>query len=240
MRLKLLFGHLSVQILSLLFIVGVLTAIFAPTPWVWVAVPIGIIAQLLNEYSLHRFVFHQPAPKSQWAFDLLYQLHYGHHDFPSKTGLFFVPAWFAIPMLLVNISAAWGIYYLIGIPHPVYFAITTICVGGLSVFLLYEWFHMTAHMQTSKTGIEKYVTRLHGRHHFSDYKTLFHVSPGGVVIDQMMGTDYDQERVKDQGRVEFIKTLNLKPDDPRLMSARHRFAEKYGFTAEEIDEASRY
>ncbi len=239
MRLKLLFGHLSIQILLLVFITGIVVTFLAPTPLVWLVVPVGIIAQMLNEYSLHRFIFHQAAPKSQWAFDLLYQLHYGHHDFPSKTGLFFVPAWFALPMLTVNILIAWSIYYLIGFPYPTYFAVATICVGGVGVFLSYEWFHMTAHMQTSKTTIEKYVTRLHGRHHFSDYKTLFHVTPGGVVVDKVMGTDYDPERVKDQGRVEFIKTLNLKPDDPRLMNARNRFADKYGFTNEEIEEASR-
>lgn len=238
MRIKLMLGHLSIWILLAIFLSAIFYSLNAPTPWVWAVVPVGILAQFLNEYSIHRFVFHQKPPKSQWAFNLLYQLHYGHHDFPSKPGLFFVPTWFAIPMLITNLLIAWGVFSLLGFPHAHYFAISTICIGGIGIFLIYEWFHMTAHISTSKTTIEKYVTRLHGRHHFSNYSTLYHVSPGGVIIDKMMGTDYDPQEVKDQGRIEFMKTLNLKPDDPRLMNARKTFAEKYDITEQEIAEAS--
>ena len=35
---------------------------------------------VVEEYLVHRFIFHAPAPQRQFLFDLLYRLHYGHHD----------------------------------------------------------------------------------------------------------------------------------------------------------------
>lgn len=239
MRIKLMLGHPSIWILSLIFLAAVIIAFNAPTQWIWLTIPVGIAAQFINEYLIHRFVFHQKPPKAQWAFDLLYQLHYGHHDFPSKPGLFFVPAWFAVPMLITNFIIAWGIFSLLGFAHAHYYAISTICIGGVGVFLIYEWFHMTAHTPGKKIAVEQYVTRLHGRHHFSNFQTLYHVSPGGVIIDKMLGTDYDPEQAKAMGRIEFMKTLNLRPDDERLINARKRFAEKYNITDSEVMEAQK-
>jgi hypothetical protein len=54
-----------------------------------------------------------------------------------------------------------------------------------------------------------------------------------------MGTAIDREALKSQSRIEFIRTLGLRPDDPRLLSARARFAGRYGLTADEIARAAR-
>ena len=40
-------------------------------------------------------------------------------------------------------------------------------------------------------------------------------------------------------RIEFIKTLGLNPDDPRLIAARLRFAKKYQFDRAEIETAQK-
>ena len=83
------------------------------------------------------------------------------------------------------------------------------------------------------------MTRLHNQHHFRDFNKWCHVSPGGKIIDRAMGTDIDAEALKRQQRVAFIRTLGMRPDDPRLVAAREKFAGKYGLSAAEIARAAR-
>jgi hypothetical protein len=75
-------------------------------------------------------------------------------------------------------------------------------------------------------------------HHFRDYQRWFHVNPGGEVIDRIMGTAIPNDEIKQQGRIEFLSTLGLRPDDPRLVSARSRLGSEYGITPEEIQRAN--
>ena len=70
---------------------------------------------------------------------------------------------------------------------------------------------MTAHVNVSKTRVERYVTTLHNQHHFRDFSKWFHVSPGGEVIDRVMGTSIDRDALKHQQRIEFIRTLGMRP-----------------------------
>ena len=193
---------------------------------------------MLNEYNLHRFVFHMTPPRRQWAFNLLYRAHYGHHDFPTNHGLFFVPIWVALPMLVLNFSVVWGIAAVLGVPGAVWVGVAIVLVGGVGTFMGYEWFHMTAHLDLPKTRVERHVTRLHNQHHFRDFSRWFHVSPGGEIIDKAMGTAIDRDALKSQQRIEFIRTLGMAPDDARLVSARNAFASTYGLTEAEIARAA--
>ena len=237
MRLKLMFSHISVQLMAVAIVIGAVIAFKTGPAWVWLLVPLGVMTQMLNEYSIHRYLFHLKAPKKQWLFDLLYQVHYGHHDFPTNKGLFFVPVWFALPMLCFNFTALWFVLsFITTLALPI--AAIVILVGGVGTFLFYEWFHMTAHMNVPKVWVERHVTTLHNQHHFRDFSKWFHVSPGGHVIDRVMGTAINREDLKQQQRMEFIRTMGLSPDDPRLVSARLRFADKYGFTEAEIERAA--
>ena len=236
-RLKIMFSHLSVVLMALAAAVGIIMLAGAPW-WIWLLVPLGIGAQMLNEYNLHRYVFHLSPPKRQWAFDLLYQAHYGHHDFPTNHGLFFVPVWVALPVLAFNFGLVWGVAAIIGLPFAFEIAVAIVVVGGVLTFLGYEWFHMTSHLNIPKTRVERYVTTLHNQHHFRDFSKWFHVSPGGEVIDRAMGTAIDRDTLRSQQRIEFIRTLGLRPDDPRLVSARQRFAPKYGLTSAEVARAA--
>ena len=54
-----------------------------------------------------------------------------------------------------------------------------------------------------------------------------------------MGTAIDREALKSKQRVEFMRTLGMRPDDPRLVAARARFAELYGLSDAEIARAAR-
>lgn len=238
-RLRLLLSHNSIPPMLVALCLGVLTLVISAPWWVYLFIPFGIIAQMINEYALHRFVFHLPAPKQQWAFDLIYRAHYGHHDFPTNTRLFFAPIWVSLPILCVNFFGLWGILGLLGVAMAAQIAAAVVLVGGVLTFLAYEWFHMTAHLNLKKTKVERYVTQLHNQHHFRDFSKWFHVSPGGEIIDRALGTSINREDLRAQQRIEFIRTLGLRPDDPRFVSARHRFAEKYGLRPGEIEQAAR-
>lgn len=238
-RLRLMFSHPSVAVMTAVFGIAVIAMAQGAPGWVWAAVPLGICAQMLNEYNLHRFVFHLPPPRKQWAFDLLYQAHYGHHDFPANHGLFFVPIWVAIPMLVINMGLVWSVAAVVGVPNAFWVAVAIVPVGGVLMFLCYEWFHMTAHLTVRKGPVARHVTARHNQHHFRDFSKWFHVSPGGEIIDQVMGTNIDTDALKAQQRIEFIRTLGMAPDDNRLVSARKRFAGRYGLSVEEIDRAAR-
>lgn len=238
-RLKILFSHPSVVFMALSCGASILVlALFGPG-WVWGLMPLGIVAQYLNEYNLHRYVFHLKPPQRQWAFDLLYRAHYGHHDFPTNHKLFFVPVWVASPMLAFNFFALWGIAALLGASDALWIALAIVPIGGVATFLGYEWFHMSAHLNVPKGRFARHVTKLHNQHHFRDFSKWFHVSPGGQIIDKAMGTDIDREALKHQQRIEFIRTLGMRPDDARLIAARARFAQKYGLSATEVAQAAR-
>ena len=238
MRLRIMFSHAAVVVMAVACASGLIAlAVFGPL-WVWAMIPLGVVAQMINEYNLHRFVFHLPPPRSQWAFDLLYVAHYGHHDFPTNTKLFFVPIWVALPMLLINGLALWGALALFGVSQAAWVAIAIVPVGGVLTFLGYEWLHMTAHVNVPKSRVERYVTRLHNQHHFRDFGKWFHVSPGGAIIDRAMGTAIDREALKRKQRIEFIRTLGMAPDDPRLVAARRRFSDKYDLSPAEIARAA--
>jgi len=230
-------SHISIQIMAIVFVVGIILSLFTAPIWMWLLLPVGIGAQMLNEYSLHRFIFHLPPPAQQWKFDLLYRAHYGHHDFPTNRGLFFVPVWVAVPMLIVNFSLIYLAMFLIAPTLAFELAVLIVLVGGIGTFMGYEWFHMTAHLTLPKTWVERHVSTLHNQHHFRDFSKWFHVSPGGHVIDRVMGTAIDRDALKQRQRIAFIRTLGMRPDDARLVSARVRFADKYGLTDAEVERA---
>ncbi|MEP5151941.1 sterol desaturase family protein [Planktotalea sp.] len=237
-RFQVLLGHPSVVLMGVACAVASLTlGLYGPN-WVWALVPFGVVAQYLNEYNLHRYVFHLKPPRRQWAFDLLYRAHYGHHDFPTNHKLFFVPVWVALPMLAVNFLGLWALLSLFGVAQAFWIALAIVPVGGVATFLGYEWFHMSAHLNVPKGPLARHVTKLHNQHHFRDFSKWFHVSPGGEIIDRSLGSAIDRETLKGQQRIEFIRTLGMRPDDARLVAARQRFAGKYGLSAEEIARAA--
>lgn len=222
-RIKLMLSHPSIPVLFALWVLGV---VLLTREFSWIGfgfVFLGIALQFFNEYSIHRHIFHLKPPISQFWFNRLYQMHYGHHDVPEQRNLFFVPIWFALPMTAINFTLAWLVISLLGFADPLNLAASMILVGGLGVFLCYEWFHMSAHTSGPKTRIETYVSKLHARHHFQDPNTIFHVSPGGILIDRLMGTEFDPDARRRDGKMKNIKTLGMEPQDPRLVAARTKF-----------------
>lgn len=238
-RLRLIFGHPSSWVIALGLVAGLAILVGSGPVWVWALALLGIPAQMLNEYNLHRHIFHLKPPRRQWAFNHLYRMHYGHHDFPTNMGLLFVPLRVATPVLVLNFLGLWGILHLLGFALALQIAAAVVLVGGGATFLAYEWFHTTAHLTIPKSRVERHVTALHSQHHFRDFTKWFHVTAGGEVIDRLMGTAIDREDLKAQQRMEFIRTLGMRPDDPRLIAARHHFARRFAISDDEIARAAR-
>ena len=238
-RLRLMFRHGPIIGIALVIVSGALVVALDGRGWLWALALLGVPAQMLNEYNLHRFIFHLPPPRRQWQFDLLYRAHYGHHDFPTNTDLFFVPGFVVLPVLLLNTMIVWAVLSLFGASWAIPGTAAMVAVGGGLTFLAYEWFHSTAHLPVRKTALERHVATLHNQHHFRDFSKWFHVTAGGEVIDRVMGTAIDREALKSQQRIEFIRTLGMRPDDPRLIAARHHFAARYGLSQDDIARAGR-
>ncbi len=237
-RIALLARHPPVVLIAVAAAAAGFVVAAAGEPWLWALAVLGVPAQMLNEYALHRFVFHLPPPRAQWAFDLLYRAHYGHHDFPTNPRLFFVPGFVVVPVLAGNFCAVWGLLALAGLPWAFAGAAAVVPLGGGLTFLAYEWFHATAHLPVRRTALERHVATLHGQHHFRDPATWFHVTAGGAVIDRALGTA-PRAAGEAQARGAFLRTLGLRPDDPRLIAARSRFARRYGLTDDAIARAAR-
>ncbi len=232
-RFSMLWGHMSVRVIFLSVLISLVFLISRWQPMFWLLIPLGILGQMQSEYLIHRFIFHLPPPHGQFWFNVLYLCHYGHHDFPTKPGLFFVPIWFALPMLLAGQFLYTLIFTLLGFSDAFTMAIAVGFVGHGIAFLGYEWYHMTAHLNIRKFAAERRVTRLHNLHHFKDYGRNFHVSFGGEVLDRAMGTaisDHDRQAME---RKEFIRTIGVDPGDPRLIAARAMFAEELGINETE-------
>lgn len=238
-RFRLLFSHFSIQLMTALLLAATAYTIAWWQPVFLLLIGAGIAGQMLTEYNIHRYIFHLPPPKNQWLFNLLYLCHYGHHDFPTNTKLFFVPIWFMLPVLIAGFLIYWGIFALLGFGTALNMAVAFVFVGHVLTFLGYEWYHMTAHLNIRKFGPEIAVTRRHNMHHFKDFTRMFHVSYGGQIIDRAMGTAIDPDQREKLSRSEFIRTLGMQPNDPRLIQARETYAAKLGLTQRQIQSAQR-
>lgn len=166
---------------------------------------------LLEEHLIHRFVFHAPAPKNQFLFDLLYRLHYGHHDQQRSRHLLFTPLWFALPIALINTAA-------LALVLSIKSAIIAVLGGSVTGYLFFEWLHLTSHFRMEKGRLGRYVTRRHAKHHNIDYRYWYTVSPGGQLVDSALGSDPAQ-----YGVVPNVLTCGLDRDDPRFVKSRLRF-----------------
>ena len=172
---------------------------------------IGWGLYLLEEHLIHRFIFHAPAPKRQFLFDLLYRLHYGHHDQQRSRHLLFTPLWFALPIALINTAA-------LALVLSIKSAIIAVLGGSVTGYLFFEWLHLTSHFRMDKGRLGRYVTRRHAKHHNIDYRYWYTVSPGGQLVDSALGSDPAH-----YGVVPNVLTCGLDRDDPRFVKSRLRF-----------------
>lgn len=202
----------TILVMAALGVFGLTLAVRRGDPAVLVLLAFGWGVYLVEEYLIHRFIFHAPAPKRQFFFDILYRLHYGHHDQVWNRHLLFTPLWFAVPLTVVDTAA-------LAIFTSVENAVITVCGGAIFAYLLFEWLHLTSHFKTpTKGSLGRHITRRHAKHHFIDYNCWYTVSPGGETVDRVFGSDPDEYKV-----VPLVHTCGLAPDDPRLVRSRERY-----------------
>ena len=202
---------LGIRVMAVLAVIGVTLAIRQPDVFTVGLFALGWSLYLLEEHLIHRFVFHAPAPQNQFLFDLLYRLHYGHHDQQRSRHLLFTPLWFSLPIALVTAAALW-------IVMPLESALIAVLGGSVCGYLFFEWLHLTSHFRMEKGRLGKYVTRRHARHHNIDYSHWYTVSPGGQLVDAALGSDPAKYSV-----VPNVLTCGLDPNDPRFVKSRIRF-----------------
>jgi hypothetical protein len=211
-KLLIYFADPAIPVMATLAVAGLSLAVLRRAPIVPALMALGWSLYVVQEHLIHRFIFHAPAPRNQRLFDLLYRLHYGHHDQVRNKHLLFTPLWFSLPMTAVNIA-------VVAIVFPLYEAVIAVLGGGVVGYLVFEWLHLTSHFRTSANGrLGKYITRRHGKHHHVDYANWYTVSPGGQFVDRALYADPSEFRV-----VSNVRTCGLDPDDPRLIASRIRF-----------------
>jgi len=204
-------SDLGIRVMAVIAASGVTLALMNRSLYTLGLFALGWVLYLIEEYLIHRFIFHAPPPRSQFLFDLLYRLHYGHHDQQRSRHLLFTPLWFALPMALITTAALW-------IVLPLKDALISIFGGAICAYLFFEWLHLTSHFRMEKGRLGRYVTRRHAKHHNIDYTLWFTVSPGGQVVDGAFGSDPARYSV-----LPNVLTCGLDPDDPRLAKSRSRF-----------------
>ncbi len=202
----------AIPVMASLAAVGLSLAALRREPIVLALIALGWGLYVLQEHLVHRFIFHAPAPRNQTLFDLLYRLHYGHHDQVNNKRLLFTPLWFSLPMTLANVA-------VVAIVFPLIDAVIAVLAGGVVAYLVFEWLHLTSHFRMSSKGaLGRYITRRHGKHHHIDYANWFTVSPGGQLVDRALAADPAEYQV-----VANVRTCGLDADDPRLVQSRIRF-----------------
>jgi hypothetical protein len=201
----------GIRVMALVAVGGVTLAVLRGDLTALGLFALGWGLYLLEEHLIHRFIFHAPPPQRQFLFDLLYRLHYGHHDQQRSKHLLFTPLWFALPIALVTAAALW-------IVLPLGDALIAIFGGAVCGYLVFEWLHLTSHFRMEKSRLGRYITRRHAKHHNIDYRHWFTVSPGGQLVDSALGSDPAQ-----YGVVPNVLTCGLDRDDPRFVKSRLRY-----------------
>lgn len=211
-RLRIYLSDPAILVMAAVAAVGLSFAIRRGDSTVLGLLAFGWILYVVEEYLVHRFIFHARPPKRQFLFDALYRLHYGHHDQDWNKHLLFTPLWFAVPLTVIDCTA-------LAILLPVEDVLIIVCGGAVCAYLLFEWLHLTSHFKTSSKGrLTRYITRRHAKHHYIDYERWYTVSPGGQLVDRAFGSDPDEYRV-----VPHVRTCGLDANDPRLVRSRIRF-----------------
>jgi hypothetical protein len=204
-------GDVGIQVMGLIGVGGMVLTLQQRDAAALGLFALGWGLYLLEEHLIHRFIFHAPAPRRQFLFDLLYRLHYGHHDQQRHRHLLFTPLWFALPIALVTAAA-------LALVLPLKSALIAVFGGSVSGYLFFEWLHLTSHFRMEKGRLGRYVTRRHARHHNIDYHHWYTVSPGGQLVDSALGSSPSEYHV-----VPNVLTCGLDRDDPRLVKSRLKF-----------------
>jgi hypothetical protein len=175
---------------------------------------------LPQEYLSHIYILHFPIPKS-WGgykfYRLMYRLHYGHHDFPKRFDLMFIPVWLTLPLAFGNMA----VFRLVTADPYVWTALTA---GLFAGYLFFEWSHLFCHIPYQpKTRAGKSIRTKHTWHHHRNEKYWYAVSFPVHPFDGVFRTGGDSKRVP---VTQAARLLGKAEGDPHLDQARSDFASR--------------
>ena len=148
---------------------------FTTTQPLWIipiAVVLGLFIWTLAEYTLHRFVFHFH-PKGEFGKRIVFLFHGIHHTQPKDKTRLVMPPVVSIPLA----ALFYGLFYLIvvmlfkadGWLAPLFAAFMT-------GYLAYDLIHYATHHWPMKSGIGKFLTQYHLKHHYKTPDARYGVS----------------------------------------------------------------
>ncbi|EAQ03799.1 fatty acid hydroxylase [Pseudooceanicola batsensis HTCC2597] len=206
-----------------------LAGLFALATWfspvLLVALVYGVVLQWINEYLIHRFIYHREPPSDQSPFNRLYRSHIGHHEFPQDEEFFtgddhWFPLKVAAGSFVLHLLALWP---LLGLASAALLSWVAIFVGSASAFAFYEYCHTLAHLNVPKGRFGKRLTRSHMAHHYQDHEATYHVTFGMGWIDRLFGTAHDPARARARYDRRTMMSIGMDPEDLRLVTARKAY-----------------
>ncbi len=127
----------------------------------------GIVAWTLNEYTLHRLVFHFPI-RGAITKRFHFIVHGVHHDDPNDALRLVMPPIISIPLAVFF----YQVFVLIGGAAGG----TGFFAGFVVGYLIYDYSHFYFHHGKAKSPLAKYLRRHHLLHHHHDDGRNFGVS----------------------------------------------------------------
>lgn len=170
---------------------------------------------LPQEWLTHVYILHWKIIPNERCYLWAYRLHFGHHDFPRRHDLMFMPLWLTLPMVLLNLA--------------VFFAIAGDArdalagfAGALAGYMVFEWSHLVCHVPLIPSSrLWRVIRDRHLAHHYVNEHHWHSVSPPAQFIDRLLGTSGERQSVERSGTGRFL----LKDLDPAwIEKARGRFA----------------
>ncbi len=174
----------------------------------------GWLIFLPQEYLTHVLILHHRPLQNRFAYRQQYRLHLGHHDFPRRLDLMYMPRWLTLPMTAINAV----LLYLVTDSTGQWLAALS---GTFVGYVVFEWSHMLCHVPyvPSSQWLRR-MRRRHLWHHYRDETRWFAVSLPCAPLDELLRSGGQP----DGGANERSRYLGVAPDDPRLLAAREHFA----------------
>lgn len=182
----------SPKVIAAPLVVALIARIFLGGWTLWDAViPVVQIAlQPFVEWLIHVYILHWKPREffGKKRDPYVAKKHRMHHGDPRLVKWIFVP----LPVLYRVIPGAVVLYLLIF--RDVRYGLTA-TIGGLGIFLVYEWTHFLIHSRYQpKTRLYRYIWRAHRLHHYKNENYWFGVTMH--MADHVLKTFPDKNEVE--------------------------------------------
>jgi len=177
----------------------------------------GWLAFLPQEWLTHVYILHWKGIRDERTYTWMYRLHYGHHDYPKRHDLMYMPLWLTVPMTSLNLGLFW-------LACPDARSMWAAFAGALGGYLLFEWSHLLCHVPyVPKARIWRDIRDRHLAHHFVTEHRWFSVSPPAQWIDTLARRDGPRSEAARSPTCRFL----LEGLDPAWVErARAKFADR--------------